>query len=205
MRVLIFLLISTTCFAQGPLVRGGDGAIWNIQKEYILKDGMVFKYIAGPDTARYFNRGTDGRVYELTVSVKDITPLPVLKMEAEHARIIERAALDTDTNGNTVCCVTGTPVNLTKLIFDGEKNTGNRKQIVIMYARGNTGKGKLTLSFAKEGYPVVSYNFYLDPTGDNTWVNWKEAVFDVPANLTGVMSITTDQLGAWNLDYVAFK
>lgn len=201
---VLLLIIAIVVNAQGPLVRGGDGATWTIQKEYILKDGMTFKYIAGPDTARYFNRGTEGKIYELTISVKDITPAPAMQIQAEHAVLIERATLDPNTNGNTICCVTGTSINPTRIVFDGEKDTGNRSKIVINYARGNPGNGKFVISFVKNGV-TNSHTYQLPPTGTNVWNNWQEITFDIPPNQVGIMTISTDMPGAWNLDWLAFK
>lgn len=229
MKVLLFLLLSTACFAQikeGDVIDDGDivevkgrewtnpngstlvevKQAWPNTKRIQVVDGGTYKWRSNsskPDTAMFFETGLDE--YEFTTIARRIVPPVVeMKIEAETARVIDRAQLDAATQNKTVCCVTATPLTNTKLIFDGEKNTGERKKVVFNYCRGNAGLGKIVVSFTK-GTNTVSHTFYLLQTDLGLWKTWKELEFDIPPNQVGVMTISTDQFGAWNLDYVVFK
>lgn len=201
MRILLLLFLTTVSFAQSKVFRAENIIEYDSTETIRVSDGMVYKWTIPDNTTARFFEAVDGEYEMILTAKKKITDI---KIEAETARIVERAQLDQGTGGNTICCVTGTALTNTRLIFDGEKDTGNRKLIVFNYARGNTGKGKIVVSFTKNGV-VNSHTFHLDPTGTNVWNVWKEATFDLPPNQVGIMSISTDQPGAWNLDWLTIK
>lgn len=223
MRVLILLLISTACFAQiknGDLVQAGDQIYtnqggqqlinvkksWPVTKIIPVQNGQTYKWTSNssnPDTARYFDTGIDEYEFTLTAR-KKLPPIQNIRIEAEHAEKIEGASLDPSTQGNTVCCITATATKPSKLIFT-TFDIGVRKKIVFNYARGHSGQGKITVTFTRTGGQVSTYNFYLESTGNNVWNIWKEAQFDIPAGLSGQLTLSTDQYAAWNLDWVEFR
>lgn len=190
MRVLILLLITTVSFAQ-PLTRAKDGAIWYHQKEYVLNDGGVYRYVTDQDTARYFNPGPDQ--YEITVTAKKKAP-PVIMIEAESAPNIVGAAVAP--GGGIVCCIQPGA----KITYK-EQDLAGKTKVKFRYARGNLGNGTLTMKIGNGTAITLTF----PNTGNNIWTNFAEVEFVIPPNSAGSIVLTSAMQGAADLDWMEFK
>lgn len=195
MKIILFLLLTVTSFAQDIYIKRSDlkpiivtpdrPTTFTVTKRtQLLPIDLAIEKI---DTTR------DVIVTVTVVNVSPPTPQK-FRIEAESATSIVNATRDASTNNTTICCI-----NTNAVITYANVNFKKQTKLRIRFSRGNPGNGQLTFKIGGKNIPVS-----FPSTGG--WNTWQEVTVDVdPIEGYQPVQILSSTLGPCNLDWFEFE
>lgn len=171
-------------------------------REYDIADGMVIEYEtnAQDDTVRVYNYGV--KTFKKKIIFDEVGTSPPdecpdnpqpptqLKVEAESATTVVNA----QKQSTNICCILPGAV----ITYPNQNLTGYT-QMVVRYARANTGDGTVKIKLGD-----TEYTCSFGPTGG--WSTWADKTFPIGGHgSNSEFKITSAATGPANFDYIIFK
>ena len=193
MKILALLLLSTVCYGQNILTLqdGTKLIVPDVWSDALLIDASTPKDIQ-------FAEGTEVKFVIIhvkgggkTIRIGEATtPAPApLKVEAESHTFIQNAAVVGTIIGNMRGDLPG-GVNIKYPAVSG------KTKVKFRYSRGYPNSGNMTLKIGTTSHTL----FFLST---NDWGTYQEIEFNISGS--GVVELTSSEIGAMNFDYMTFQ